>query len=290
MRLLSFHNGSMHAIALLPQAAQQWPSHAQLALRLCMRILDLACELTAKCSLREQLASPQLASPQLASAAGADGDEVEATACAADLHSASLLMPMLSHALKSMHSSRLGKWQKRIAFHAAQRIAHALSCSLEHPPTELPPDLAGKAVSQVRLATGDRGVFVVDRSVRLSGAEGVTRLARVLEGGKRLACLFGVDQPKMRMDFDSCHQAVLPWKTPEPGAVSGVLRAAQRSFDTLNELVGLGAKIMLEIAPKTALDGNTATSKDDAVTAERRDLVAAAEKLVAELKRLQASN
>ena len=299
MRLLSFHNGSMHAIALLPQAAQQWPSHAQLALRLCMRILDLACELTAKCSLREQLASPQLASPQLASAAGADGDEVEATACAADLHSASLLMPMLSHALKSMHSSRLGKWQKRIAFHAAQRIAHALSCSLEHPPTELPPDLAGKAVSQVRLATGERVVFVVDRSVRLSGAEGVTRLAdllgvtrlaRVLEGGKRLACLFGVDQPKMRMDFDSCHQAVLPWKTPEPGAVSGVLRAAQRSFDTLNELVGLGAKIMLEIAPKTALDGNTATSKDDAVTAERRDLVAAAEKLVAELKRLQASN
>ena len=74
------------------------------------------------------------------------------------------------------------------------------------------------------------------------------------------------------------------------GAVSGVLRAAQRSFDTLNELVGLGAKIMLEIAPKTALDGSTATSKDDAVTAERRDLVAAAEKLVAELKRLQASN
>jgi hypothetical protein len=93
----------------------------------------------------------------------------------------------------------------------------------------------------------------------------------------------------MRMDFDSCHQAVLRWKAPEPGAVSSVLRAAQRSFDTLNELMGLGAKIVLEIAPKTALDGSTATSKDDAVTAERRDLAAAAEKLVAELKRLQAS-
>jgi len=268
----------MHAIALLPQAAQQWPSHAQLALRLCMRILDLACELTAKCSLREQLAT-----------AGVDGDDVEATACAADLHPASLLMPMLSQALQSLHSSRLGKWQKRIAFHAAQRIAIALSCSLEHPPTEPPPDLAGKAVSQVRLATGERVAFVADRSVRLSGAEGVTRLARVLVGGKRLACLFGVDQPEMRMDFDSCHQAVLPWKAPEPGAVSSVLRAAQRSFDTLNELMGLGAKIVLEIAPKTALDGSTATSKDDAVTAERRDLAAAAEKLVAELKRLQAS-
>jgi hypothetical protein len=273
----------MHAIALLPQAAQQWPSHAQLALRLCMRILDLACELTAKCSLREITSSLR---EQLATA-GADGDDVEATACAADLHPASLLMPMLSHALKSLHSSRLGKWQKRVAFHAAQRIAIALSSSLEHPPTEPPPDLAGKAVSQVRLATGERVAFVADRSVRLSGAEGVTRLARVLVGGKRLACLFGVDQPEMRMDF--CHQAVLPWKAPEPGAVSSVLRAAQRSFDTLNELMGLGTKIVLEVAPKTALDGSTATSKDEAVTAERRDLAAAAEKLVAELKRLQAS-
>ena len=65
-----------------------------------MRVIELACELAAKCSLREQLA-----------AAGADVESDEAKACPADLHAANLWLPMLHLALASCRNWRLSKWQ-----------------------------------------------------------------------------------------------------------------------------------------------------------------------------------
>eukprot|EP00964_Phaeocystis_antarctica_P073936 scaffold45412_cov71-Phaeocystis_antarctica.AAC.2 len=88
------------------QPPADWPAYAQLALQLCARVLKVTTELVAECSRREQ---------------GLDEAMKE------DLHPVQFLFPLLKRALSTLRYRDLGSWQKRVAWHAAQGLAGALS-------------------------------------------------------------------------------------------------------------------------------------------------------------------
>ena len=98
-----------------------WPPHAQLALRLCARVLKLAIDLVVECNQREATCTPEGRS-----------------SLAADLHPAQFLLPLLTRALCSVRYVQLGVWQKRVAWYTAQRLAECLSGTILNEPVEPP--------------------------------------------------------------------------------------------------------------------------------------------------------
>ena len=228
--------------------AADWPPYAQLAFRLCTKVLSVACELVAKSSQRSQMES------------AADS---EAPCVPSDLHAANLLFPMLARTLQATASSQLGRWQKRVGWHAARKVASMLSDALGRPPAR-PPGFEAVAQREVAFADGQRLAILVAPSSRMGGSEGSTRLAVVpvpvegprvaggsdaatpagaqhaqRRGGCQVTSLFG-HQPETRLvRWDECSQIVLPWHEPRDGVIDEVLQDAQKSYDALQELIDL---------------------------------------------------
>ena len=127
------------------QPPSDWPAYAQLALQLCSRVVKMTTELVAECSRREQ----------------------KTAAFAPDLHAAHFFLPLLTLALCSIRYVQCGAWQKRVAWHAAQRLARALSQLLRQPPLS-PPASADrvlatelKFVARLNGGLGQRRLFLL---------------------------------------------------------------------------------------------------------------------------------
>jgi hypothetical protein len=107
------------------QPPADWPAYAQLALQLCTRVLKVTTELVVDCSRREQ----------------GLGEAVKE-----DLHPINFSIQLLLMALCTTRYVQCGAWQKRVAWHTAQRMAGVLSQLLRQPPLPLP-------------ASADRGII-----------------------------------------------------------------------------------------------------------------------------------
>lgn len=164
-------------------APSELPAYAQQVFGLCTTVLGQACELTAKASQGEGLAA-ELAKGSLSE---------EAECHPPDLHMANLLFPLLTCALQRLLSGALGKWQKRVAWHAACAVGSLLRLALPTPPAA-PPELGTVARKEVRFVRGQRVALVGDVDSRLGGREGSTRLAQVMASGEDEARHDGRDE------------------------------------------------------------------------------------------------
>jgi len=157
----------------------EWTAHAQHCFKLCITVLSLATELTAKSSQAEALAAELARGSSLPEPPPGTHCESSATCNPSDLHIANLLFPMLGGALRRLLLPTLGKWQKRLAWHMARSIAQMLHTALPTPPT-IPPELGTVRRQEVRLAAGQRVAMLGDPESRLAGSEGSTKLCSVV--------------------------------------------------------------------------------------------------------------
>eukprot|EP00900_Chrysochromulina_parva_P008804 jgi/Chrpa1/17925/Chrysochromulina_OHIO_Genome00007350-RA len=157
----------------------EWTAHAQHCFKLCITVLSLATELTAKSSQAEALAAELARGSSLPEPPPGTHCESSATCNPSDLHIANLLFPMLGGALRRLLLPTLGKWQKRLAWHMARSIAQMLHTALHTPPT-IPPELGTVRRQEVRLAAGQRVAVLGDPESRLAGSEGSTKLCSVV--------------------------------------------------------------------------------------------------------------
>ena len=157
----------------------EWAAHAQHCFKLCITVLSLATELTAKSSQAEALAAELARGSSLPEPPPGTHYESSATCNPSDLHIANLLFPMLGGALRRLLMPTLGKWQKRLAWHMARSIAQMLHTALPTPPT-IPPEFGTVRRQEVRLAAGQRVAVLGDPESRLAGFEGATKLCSVV--------------------------------------------------------------------------------------------------------------
>ena len=257
--------------------APEWPPYAQLTFRLCTKVLSVASELVAKSSQRRA---------QMETAA-----DSEAPCVPSDLHAANLLFPMLTRMLQTTASLHLGRWQKRVGWHASRKVASMLSVALGRPPVQ-PPGLEAVAQREVAYADGQRLAILVAPSSRMGGSEGSTRLAVVQadearrvgggadeaqqpgqhtnkrRGGCQVTSLFGHQSETRQVRWDECSQIVLPWHEPRDGVVDEVLHDAQKSYDALQELVDLRSLVpgsgfghqTKELSPEATANGSRPVS------------------------------
>ena len=253
-----------------------WPSQASLTFRLCTRVIELSCELGLKCSQREQ--------------AAATGRE-DSSCVSADLHAANFLMPLLSHALCYLRLPTLGKYQQRVAWHIAVKLATILATNgvLARAPT-VPVGVVAPAVQkELRLAAGLRIATLIEPESRMGGGEGVTKLSRILPDGEDAEApqmaenVFGVSKLETRVTFDTVSQIVLPWNEPKAGAVEAVLEEAKVSYGVLKEIVDLTKRV-------PELERSTVDEPDRKVETKADDMDVAADRIKIELKRLQGAS
>jgi len=115
------------------QPPAEWPAYAQLALQLCARVLKVTTELVVECSRREQ----------------GNGEAVNE-----DLHPIHFLLPLLKRALSTLRYRDCGSWQKRVAWHATQQLAEALSEQLRQAPQKVPASAYRVLATELRLVAG----------------------------------------------------------------------------------------------------------------------------------------
>jgi len=115
------------------QPPPEWPTYARLALQLCARVLKVTTELVTECSRREQ----------------GNGKAVHE-----DLHPIHFILPLLKRALSTLRYRDCGSWQKRVAWHAARRLAEALTPLLRQPAQPLPAFADRVLATELRLVAG----------------------------------------------------------------------------------------------------------------------------------------
>ena len=114
----------------------------------------------------------------------------------ADLHVAHILLPLLTFALSSARYRQLGKWQKRVAWRVAQKLAAVLCDVLPRPPVPTP-SVMGAAASQ---------------NIRLSAGHPMTLLGLSHDGSRLEQKRILTDHVSERITHDECVHEVLPWQ------------------------------------------------------------------------------
>ena len=182
--------------------------YALLALQLCTRVMKVTTELVTECSRREQ----------------------EADAFAEDLHPVHFLLPLLTRALCSVRYFQCGAWQKRVAWHAAQRLAEALTPLLRQPAQPLPVSADQVLATELQLVAG-QPITMLGSAGKLDGELGQRRLFLARAEEQPSAQRFISDEMHP-LTFDQVDQTVLPWHPPSPEAVGSVLEVAEHDLAT----------------------------------------------------------
>jgi hypothetical protein len=115
------------------QPPADWPAYARLALQLCTRVMKVTTELVAECSRREQ----------------GNGEAVKE-----DLHPVQFLLPLLKRALSLLRYRDCSSWQKKVAWHATQQLATALSQLLCQVPLSQPASTDRVLMTELQLVSG----------------------------------------------------------------------------------------------------------------------------------------
>jgi hypothetical protein len=192
------------------QPPATWPAYAQLALQLCARVLKVTTELVAECSRREQ----------------GNGEAVDE-----DLHPVQFLLPLLKRALSTLRYRDCGSWQKRVAWHAALRLAEALTPLLRQPAQPLPAITDRVLATELRLVAG-QPIAMLGAVGRLDGGLGQRQLFLASADEGTLAKHL-VSHKTEQLRFDQVDQTVLPWQTPtSPEKVGAILETAQYELTT----------------------------------------------------------
>ena len=160
---------------------------------LCSAALAAGCDMVAKCSDR---------------ARGPDGMADMREQAQLDQHSMNALLPLLGFALDSLRYPQLSRWHKRLAWHAATRLARTLSVVLRHPSQTVAaaPLPAPQTIGRFLLAEA-QPVLLPPREARLQGDEGGARLALIGSSGGAITVWSG---EAVEVSYDAVSHAVLP--------------------------------------------------------------------------------
>ena len=159
-------------------------------------------------------------------------------------------MPLLTRALCSVRYVQCGAWQKRVAWHAARRLAEVLSPLLRQSPLPLPASADRVLLAtELRLVAG-QPIAMLGAVGRLDGGLGQRRLFlasadeetsaqrlplmpatvndwRTLFLGQNLRLITDKTLP---LAFDQVDQTMLPRQTPSPETVGAILETAQHDL------------------------------------------------------------
>lgn len=135
-----------------------WSKHASLTFTMVTTVLKHAQELATKCSILQQ-SKQDFADPSNAGKPSHVNPN--------DLHAGHLYLPLLHLALSSLRYKQLSLAQKRVAWHAAQRLARAAHVTLQQPAA--PPRTQSEVSSKLSLVPNAQLAYLRDGTVRASG-------------------------------------------------------------------------------------------------------------------------
>lgn len=208
----------------------EWSAHARCLLGVATEVVYQGLDLAIACSAR--------ASQQQGDSAG--GRPM-------DLHSCNLLLPLLHYSLEALWYAELSAGQKRLAWHAVQKLSAGIIAGLSRPPAEWSEMLTVYTPmaqrERVRYAQCQPLLHVTACESRLDGSAGsLTPALQAISRARNEA-------QSTEEGLDTYSEVALPWD-PTPGdTFERLLGEVPRAIQGAPQLVELKPRLMLLLSP-----------------------------------------